>query len=43
MIVDLSKINSGFSDKLRAVTFYIAINNLNSKKSKIFHIFEKKN
>lgn len=42
MIVDLSKINSGFSDKLRAVTFYIAINNLNSKKSKIFHIFEKK-
>ncbi len=41
MIVDLSKINSGFSDKLRAITFYIAINNLNSKKSKIFYIFEK--
>lgn len=43
MIVDLSNIKSGFSDKLRAITFYIAINNLKSKnKSKVFFIYEKK-
>lgn len=43
MIVDLSNITSGFSDKLRAITFYIAINNLKSKnKSKVFFIYEKK-
>ena len=43
MIVDLSQIKSGFSDKLRAITFYIAINNLKLKnKSKIFFIYEKK-
>ena len=28
MIVDLSNIYSGFSDKLRVITFYIAINKL---------------
>ena len=28
MIVDLSNIYSGFSDKLRAITFYIALNKL---------------
>ncbi len=43
MIVDLSNIKSGFSDKLRAITFYIAFNKLNKKKrSKIFYIYEKK-
>lgn len=43
MIVDLSNIKSGFSDKLRGITFYIAINNLKSKnKSKVFFIYEKK-
>ena len=42
MIVDLSNIKSGFSDKLRAITFYIAINKLKPKESKIFYIFEKR-
>ena len=28
MIVDLSNIYSGFSDKLRAITFHIALNKL---------------
>jgi hypothetical protein len=42
MIVDLAYIKSGFSDKLRAITFHIALNNLNLKnKSKIFYIYEK--
>ncbi len=43
MIVDLSNISSGFSDRLRAITFYIAINKLMlGKKSKLFFIYEKK-
>ena len=43
MIVDLSKITSGFSDKLRAITFYIAVNNLKlNKKSKILYVYEKR-
>ena len=43
MIVDLSNIRSGFSDRLRAITFYIAINKLMpGKKSKTFFIYEKK-
>lgn len=43
MIVDLTHIKSGFSDRLRAITFHIALNNLNLKsKSKIFYIHEKR-
>lgn len=41
MIVDLSKIKSGFSDKLRAITFFIALSKF--KKIKYFNIYEKKN
>ena len=41
MIVDLSNIKSGYSDKLRAITFYLAVNNLSfKKKSKKFYIYE---
>ena len=31
MIVDLSNIYSGFSDKLRAIAFHIALNKLKKK------------
>ena len=41
MIVDLSKIKSGFSDKLRAITFFIALSKF--KKIKYFNVYEKKN
>ena len=42
MIVDLSNIYSGFSDKLRAITFYIALNKLKKNSSNVFYIYEKK-
>ena len=42
MIIDLSKIKSGFSDKLRAVTYCIALNKLNNKKDINFFIYETK-
>ena len=41
MIVDLSRIKSGFSDKLRAITFFIALSKF--KKIKNFRVYEKKN
>ena len=42
MIIDLSKIKSGFSDKLRAVTYCIALNKLSNKKHNTFFIYETK-
>lgn len=42
MIIDLSNINSGFSDRLRAITFYIALNKLKKRSSNVFYIYEKK-
>ena len=42
MIIDLSKIKSGFSDKLRAITYCVALNKLNNKKNNIFFIYETK-
>ena len=41
MIVDLSNIKSGYSDKLRAITFYLAVNNLSFKKKAKNFIFMK--
>ena len=41
MFIDLSKIKSGFSDKLRAITFYIALSKF--KKINEFQVYEKKN
>ena len=41
MHIDLSKIKSGFSDRLRAITFHIALNKF--KKKTYFTIYEKKN
>ena len=40
MHIDLSKIKSGFSDRLRAITFHVALNKL--KKKKLFFQFMKK-
>ncbi len=42
MIVDLSNIYSGFSDKLRAITFHIALNKLKKNSSNVFYVYEKK-
>ena len=42
MHIDLSKIKSGFSDRLRAITFHVALNKLKKKKT-FFSIYEKKN
>jgi hypothetical protein len=42
MFIDLSYIKSGFSDKLRVITYHIALNNL-LKLKKSFNIYEKKN
>jgi hypothetical protein len=42
MNVDLSKITSGFSDKLRAITFFIALQK-KKKNNSVFKIYEKKN
>lgn len=42
MNIDLSYIISGFSDKLRAITFFIAKNN-KKKNKELIHIYEKKN
>lgn len=42
MIVDLSDIYSGFSDKLRAITFHIALNKLKKNSSNVFYVYEKK-
>jgi hypothetical protein len=42
MFIDLSYIKSGFSDKLRVVTYHIALNNL-LKLKKSFNIYEQKN
>ena len=42
MYIDLSKIKSGFSDRLRAITFHIALVKF-KKKINYFLIFEKKN
>ena len=41
MLIDLSRIKSGFSDKLRAITFFIALSKF--KKINYFQIYEKKN
>ena len=41
MHIDLSKIKSGFSDRLRAITFHIALTKF--KKKTYFSIYEKKN
>ena len=41
MYIDLSKISSGFSDKLRVITFFIALSKF--KKINQFLIYEKKN
>ena len=41
MHIDLSKISSGFSDRLRAITFHIALSKFIYAKS--FTIYEKKN
>ena len=40
MHIDLSKIKSGFSDRLRAITFHIALTKF--KKKTFFSIYEKK-
>ena len=42
MHIDLSKIKSGFSDRLRAITFHIALVKF-KKKIDYFSIYEKKN
>lgn len=42
MLVDLSHIKSGFSDKLRVITFFIALTKL-LKKNFFFNMYEKKN
>ncbi len=42
MIVDLSNIYSGFSDKLRAIAFHIALNKLKKNSSNVFYVYEKK-
>lgn len=41
MFIDLTKIKSGFSDKLRAITFFIALSKFQN--ISIFNFYEKKN
>jgi hypothetical protein len=43
MYIDLSKMNSGFCDRLRQVTFCIAYEQLKNNKFKLIEIYEKKN
>ncbi len=43
MYIDLSKMNSGFCDRLRQITFCLAFNKLSKKKLKIVEIYEIKN
>ncbi len=43
MYVDLSNMYSGFSDRLRQLTFCIAYEKLQNKKFKVIEIYEKKN
>ena len=42
MYIDLSKIKSGFSDRLRAITFHVALTKFKKGKN-FFSIYEKKN
>ena len=43
MYVDLSKMYSGFCDRLRQLTFCIAYEKLQNRKIKIIEVYEKKN